>query len=650
MSDNRILIVEDESIVAEDISDSLRRLGYGKATIVDTGSKAVEISAEIHPSLILMDIKLKGAMDGIDAAREILKRRRVPVVYLSATGDPKNIERARLTEPFGYLLKPYNERELRTTIEMALFKHKMELRLRESERWHASTLRDIGDAVITTDARGRVSFLNSAAETLTGFTSAEALGKAFDEVLQLTDEKTGTRETPVTAVLKRGQAVHLTRTMMRRKKDGAVIAIDDSAAPIRDEAGNITGVVFVVRDITGREQIDENLRQAQKMQAVGTLAGGIAHDFNNLLTAILGYCHLILDSCEEPLLRERMRGIEDASKRAATLTQQLLTFSRKQVNRPEAFDLRTQVKDMYGLLLRLLGVDMDLKVQTGADPAIVYADRGKIGHMLLNLTANARDAILDGGLLTLKVENVTLTESHIGGSTIVPPGSYVLLSVTDTGCGMGESTLARIFEPFFTTKETGKGTGLGLSMVYGIVQESHGQICVESAPGAGSTFRIYFPQEQRLPAQASPAVFTVDDLAPHHETVLLVEDEPGLRKLIGVILSAEGYSILEAPDGVEALRVVKQHAGPIHLLLTDMIMPQMSGRQLAEKLLSLLPDIRVMLMSGNPAEMIEEEGDLDPRVQFLQKPFTPDALTEKLRAVLRRPRALKQSASGSSLQ
>jgi CheY-like chemotaxis protein len=264
--------------------------------------------------------------------------------------------------------------------------------------------------------------------------------------------------------------------------------------------------------------------------------------------------------------------------------------------------------------------------------------------MLLNLTANARDAILDGGLLTLKVENVTLTESHIGGSTIVPPGSYVLLSVTDTGCGMGESTLARIFEPFFTTKETGKGTGLGLSMVYGIVQQYHGQICVESAPGAGSTFRIYFPQEQRLPAQASPAVFTVDDLAPHHETVLLVEDEPGLRKLISVILSAEGYSILEAPDGVEALRVVKQHAGPIHLLLTDMIMPQMSGRQLAEKLLSLLPDIRVMLMSGNPAEMIEEEGDLDPRVQFLQKPFTPDALTEKLRAVLRRPRALKQSA------
>jgi signal transduction histidine kinase/CheY-like chemotaxis protein len=442
-------------------------------------------------------------------------------------------------------------------------------------------------------------------------------------------------ETPFTAVLRLGQPVQPSRTLLRRTKDGAVISIDDSAAPIHDEAGKIVGVVMVFRDTTYREQIEENLRQAQKMETVGKLAGGIAHDFNNLLTAILGGCILILRDCKDDALRERVQEIEEAGKRAATLTSQLLTFSRKQVFQPEVFDLRSLAQEMRGLLLRLAGTEVDFKIEVGADPAIIDADRAQIGHMLVNLVVNARDAMADGGLLTLEVENVRLTESRAWSSVIVPPGSYVRLTVTDTGCGMNENTLAHIFEPFFTTKEPGKGTGLGLAMVYGVAQQSQALIGVESVLGEGSAFRIYFPREQRRPEPASSEVSSADVLAPGGgETILLTEDEPTVRKVISAVLSAQGYSILEASDGVEALRIAEQYAGPIHLLLTDVIMPQMSGTLLAEKLGSIRPDTRVLYISGHAAGTIVHDGNLNPGMEFLQKPFTPAALSEKVRSIL----------------
>ena len=412
-----------------------------------------------------------------------------------------------------------------------------------------------------------------------------------------------------------------------------------SVASENDRAVRLQGVML---DINKGKQAEEALRrseqqfrQSQKMEAIGRLAGGIAHDFNNLLTGITGYSELLLNSLrpEDPM-RGNLEEIRKAAARAASLTHQLLAFSRQQVLRPVILDLNALLANLHKMLRRLIGEDIELVTLLGPGLGRVEADRGQMEQVIMNLVVNARDAMPEGGRLILETANEELDEDYARTHPPTEPGSYVMLAISDTGCGMGPDTLARIFDPFFTTKEQGKGTGLGLSTVYGIIKQSDGYIWAYSEPGQGTTFKVYLPKVQGEVSVEAETVPAPVELPLGSETVLLVEDEDSVRNLVRTILRKNGYTVLEARHGAEALRVAIQHTGPIHLMLTDVVMPLMSGRQLAERLAPLRPDMKVIYMSGYTDQAIVHHGVLEPGTIFLQKPFTPNSLACKVREVL----------------
>jgi signal transduction histidine kinase len=380
---------------------------------------------------------------------------------------------------------------------------------------------------------------------------------------------------------------------------------------------------------------EEELRHSQKMEAVGRLAGGVAHDFNNLLTAIIGYAELIATrTTSNSLAKQNAELIGKAGEQAAALTRQLLAFSRKQILQPKVIDLNTLVVEMEKLLRRVIGERFDLQSHPNAKNGRVKADPSQLEQVVLNLGVNARDAMPRGGKLIIRTENVTLdrkTAPQISSS--LPAGDYVVLSVTDTGAGMDAETMSHIFEPFFTTKGPGKGTGLGLATVYGIVRQTGGGISVQSEPGKGTTFQIYLPQESR-PVEISRALPAPVEKSKNFETVLVVEDEDIVRELVCEVLEDQGYNILCAPDGIEALRVAEDYDGEIHLLVTDVIMPHMNGHELAGKLSELRPGMKILYVSGYSDNDIGDHGVLDPRYELLQKPFTPQTLARKIRDVI----------------
>jgi PAS domain S-box-containing protein len=434
--------------------------------------------------------------------------------------------------------------------------------------------------------------------------------------------------------------------------DGREVWLRDIVHVVRDADGRPTTLRGLTVDLTelrrserALRQSEEQLRQAQKMDAVGKLAGGIAHDFNNLLMVIRGDSDLMLRrlASGDPL-RSNAEGIRDAADQAAALTRQLLAFSRKQVMAPSLVDLNAIVASIHAMLQRLLGETINLVTITAPDLGAVKADPGQMEQMILNLCVNARDAMPDGGRLTLRTANVDLDEAAAARWGDARPGPYVTLEVTDTGVGMDEETRSRLFEPFFTTKEQGKGTGLGLSTVYGTVRQSGGHIAVESAPGRGSTFTVCLPraaaaapppEPRPVPPAPAPRARAETRLTPGRgETILLVEDAQRVRAVVREILEMSGYVVLEARHGAEALEVSRAHPGVIHLLVTDVVMPQMSGRELAQRLATLRPELKVLYMSGYTDDAIVRHGVLASGIAFLSKPFTPDALALKVREVL----------------
>jgi two-component system cell cycle sensor histidine kinase/response regulator CckA len=405
---------------------------------------------------------------------------------------------------------------------------------------------------------------------------------------------------------------------------------------LRGAGGDVQGAICMALDVTDRKQLEEQFRQAQKMEAVGRLAGGIAHDFNNLLMVIQGYADLLTDRLPEgDAMRRNAEQIQMASQRATSLTRQLLAFSRKQMLAPKVLNIQSVVSDMEKILRRLIGEDVELKTSAAPDLGLVMADRSQLEQVIMNLAVNARDAMPEGGRLTIEVANVELDSSFAESPAVVSPGKYVLLAVTDTGSGMDAATQAHIFEPFFTTKEKGKGTGLGLATVYGIVKQSGGYVWVYSEPGQGTAFKIYLPRIEEEDAHAAREARPAAQSLQHgSETILLVEDEKGVRELAREYLEMTGYTVLQAGDGLSALALAAKHSSPIHLLMTDVVMPGISGRELAERIKKIRPEVKVLYMSGYTDQAVVHHGILESDAVLLQKPFTLPTLASKLREIL----------------
>jgi PAS domain S-box-containing protein len=503
--------------------------------------------------------------------------------------------------------------------------------LRESEARYRELFEDAPIAYHEVDTEGIVRRVNQAECNLLGYPASEILGKHIWEFLAPEERELNTEA--IRAKIRGEQpASSLQRLYVRRNGERVPVEIHENL--IRNQNGNVIGVRSAMLDITGRRTLEDQLRQSQKMEAVGRLAGGVAHDFNNLLGVIIGYSELLLD--RYPPSDSKLKHIQEIKKaadRAAGLTRQLLAFSRKQVLAPRRLDVNAVVANISGMLRRVIGEDVELITVPAPSLGNVKADQGQLEQVILNLALNARDAMPRGGKLTIETTNFDLDDAYARRHPSVKPGPYVMLAVSDTGHGMDAETQSHIFEPFFTTKESGKGTGLGLATIYGIIRQSEGHIWVYSEPGKGTTFKIYFPRVQEAAEPLRPGAFPIE-IRRGTETVLMVEDEESLRHVTREFLQASGYQVLEARHAAEAIAIVEQHAQPIHLLVTDVVMPKMSGRDLAQRLLLLRPNLKVLYMSGYTDDAILHHGVLDQGVAFLAKPFTRASLARKIREVL----------------
>jgi PAS domain S-box-containing protein len=503
--------------------------------------------------------------------------------------------------------------------------------LRETNQYLSALIQNSPLAIFALDRDRRVNVWNAAAEHMLGWNEEEVRG---GPVPWIPPEKREEFDAFVAQAFD-GQLITGQETQ-RQRRDGARLEISLSLAPLYDAAGAVNGCIGFIADITGQKRLEGQFRQSQKMEAIGRLASGVAHDFNNMLTVITGYSDLLLGtmSSADPS-RDLIGEIRKSGERATTLTRQLLAFSRQQTLTPVVLDVNSLITDLQRMLRRLIPENIDVVTTLSNDLWRVKADPGQLDQVIMNLAINARDAMPQGGSITLATHNTELDESYTRTHPGVQPGAYVQVTVCDTGCGMDEQTQLHIFEPFFTTKEIGKGTGLGLATVYGIVKQSGGHISLQSAAGQGTTFRIYLPRV----TESAPAVESEPSLlkaARGTETVLLVEDEDKVRSLGCLILRSNGYTVLEARDGPDALAIAEQMSGPIHLVVTDVVMPQMSVRQLVDRLTVRYPALKVLYCSGHSDEALEGHGIVDKDAPFLQKPFSLAALARKVREVLDR--------------
>jgi PAS domain S-box-containing protein len=507
------------------------------------------------------------------------------------------------------------------------------LEAEETLRLRDRAIQAVSQGILITDPTlpdNPIIYASPGFERLTGYTQEEVLGRNC-RFLQ------GPQTDPDTVAQVR-EAVRASRPcsaeILNYRKDGTPFWNALSISPVLDGDNQATHFVGVQADVTERRVLEAQFRQAQKMEAVGRLAGGVAHDFNNLITIINGFSELVLATfrSDDPA-RERVAEIKKAGERAASLTRQLLAFSRQQVLAPVVLSLNSVVTDLEKMLRRVIGEDIGLAVSLQANLGRVKADAGQIEQVIMNLAVNARDAMPRGGKLTIETKNIRLDEDYARLHADVRPGRYILLAVSDTGHGMTPEVQARIFEPFFTTKEKGRGTGLGLSMVFGIVKQSGGFLEVYSEPDVGTVFKVYLPRVEE-PVSTGRSHQGIRTAVRGSETVLLAEDEDAVRTLTRIILTGNGYKVLEARDGSEAIRIAREHRGRIHLLISDVVMPGLGGRELSERLVALHPEMKVLFLSGYTDDAVVRHGVLQEKVNFLQKPFSTVALAQKVREVL----------------
>ncbi len=638
----RILVVDDAPEHLLLVTEMLRSSEAFRASAITTArsyDEALRAFDDQSFDVALLDYWL-GARDGVSLLREIRDRGiDTPVVMLTGRGAAEVAVDAMKSGAADYLNKTtITVESLEAAVRHALALHgherqrrQAEAAVRASEERFRALVENSSDALLLLDDAGTITFVTQASGRHLGWRPDQMIGRSIFEFLH-PDDRDRAAESFATVLTRPGDT--LTAEMRFRHADGSWRILEGIGVNrLSDPA--VGAIIVNARDLTERRRLEDQLRQAQKMEAVGQLAGGVAHDFNNLLTAILGYCSLLLDEMppEDPL-RPDLEEIRAAGDRAAALTRQLLAFSRRQLLQPQLVDVNGLVQQFEKLLRRLISEDVELALALAPSLPPVTADPASIEQVLVNLAVNARDAMPRGGRLTIETSVVDLDSAYVLTHATVVEGRYVLLAVSDSGDGMDEATRERVFEPFFTTKEQGRGTGLGLATVYGIVKQTGGYVWVYSEPGLGTSFKVYLPVARELPAAD---INTRDERTRRRvlgwETVLLVEDEDAVRALAREVLRRHGYAVIEARNGLDALRSAERHPDPIHLLVTDLVMPYLSGKELAERLLASRPAMKVLFMSGY-ADHAALHHHVTRGALYLQKPFSPDAFARKVRGIL----------------
>ncbi len=668
----KILLVDDSNKNLYFLESLLKGSGYEVATAVN-GQQALEKLNSDTFDLIISDI-LMPVMDGFELCRRVKTNERlksIPFVFYTATyTDKKDKELALSLGASKFLIKPqepevflkiirdilkeaedgtlkpepvrledegkifklYNERLIRKLEQKMLDlenEKKARKKVEKEAKLLAHAVKSISESICITDMQGKIIFVNESFLNTYGYFKDEVISQPITLIYSGNNFKELFEE-----IFDRTKKGGWKGELYQKKKDGTDFPVLLSTSLIYDDNNEEFAMIFVSTDISEIRDLEEQFRQAQKMEAIGRLAGGVAHDFNNLLTVINGYSELLLMRLkkDDPIYQQ-LNQISLAGRRAESLTRQLLAFSRKQVLQPVVLDIKRIIEDMNKMLHRLISESIELHTILEPHLCHIKADPSQIEQVVLNLVINARDAMPFGGKITIEARSIIFKQSFYWEDLEIRSGKYLMLAISDTGTGMDAETKKRIFEPFFTTKKEGKGTGLGLSTVYGIVKQSGGFINVYSEEGFGSTFKVYFPcvKEPAVPIKSKRVS---SESLTGSETILVAEDEDNLRDLVCEILRTHGYNVLEAANGGSALLKCEKYKKPIHLILSDVVMPEMSGAELVERLLPIHPEMKVMYMSGYTDDAVIRHGILEEKVQFLQKPFSPNTLLEKVRNIL----------------
>lgn len=617
------MVVEDELIVADDIKTSLQKLGYDVVATVSSGEQSIAKAEQLKPDLVLMDIILKKEMDGIEAADIIVKRFNIPVIFLTAHSDDATLKKAKVSEPYGYILKPFDERDLLTNIEIALYKHKMETRLKMSEQWFSTTLKSIGDAIIATDNKGNVKFMNSIAEDITGWTMEQSGGKNLNQIFKIINESTLEEiENPIEVVLRKGSAVSSNSHTLLISKNGNRVPIDNSASPIKSENGDIQGVVMVFHDLTEKKKLQEKLMKKQKLESLGVLAGGIAHDFNNILTAVMGNISISMLSLNtDSVIFDNLSKAEKACKRASELSNQLITFSKGGSPLKKTINIAELLRDCVQLVLNTRDIKYTLDIK--GESLKVQAQRSQLTQVISNILINSVESISTGGLIKISLDTVDLDSD----SEPAVKEKFIRISIEDNGTGIDKESIGKIFDPYFTTKNS--GSGLGLAIVNSVIEQHGGSIEVDSNPGGGTKFTIYLPASDQQLVTESPYS---SKLMTGRGKILVMDDEPQVRELTQNVLRQVGYEVQICSDGKEVIEKYVRAANSdskFDLVILDLIVPQgMGGIETVEKLLDFDPHVSVIAMTGYTTNNIKTEY-LDYGFKgFTQKPYDIKELSE----------------------
>lgn len=645
MNDNdgkkvKILIVEDEGIIARDLQYSIKNFGWICIGVARSGREALDMAAEIKPDIVLMDIKLDGEIDGIETARRMKFFMDAPIIYLTAFTNNEVLERAKATLPYGYLVKPVEERHLQVTVEMALYKSKLDRDLKDKEKWLSMILENLDEGVVAADIKGRVQFINRAAEKHTGWSREEAVNMPIEHVLTMINESTGHPvNVPFVKTMLDEETIPIGESSLLKARHATPITVDGKCVPVSDEQNNITGAMLVFHDISLRKQLEGRLRQARKMEAIGALAGGIAHDFNNILSVILGYTDLALAREHPPeKYKHYMENVHSASLRARELVKQILSFSRQTDKVNEPIQIGLVIKEELKLIKSSVPRGITIKSAIESLDSFVQIDPTHLHQVIMNLYTNALHAMEEeGGTLGIRLENQEVREDEGDDETGLKPGFYVVLSVSDTGTGIDPGDLPRIFEPFFTTKEHEIGTGIGLAIIRGMIENYGGAILVDSICGRGTTFHVYFP----LCEDPGDAVARSHEPTPRGcERLLFIDDEAAFVELGEDLLGQLGYQVDGYSNPANALEQFKIDPD-YDIAVLDLVMSPINGVDLTMELRKLRPDLPVVLCTGFSGRIDKNILENAGIRHVLMKPMVLKEMAIALRDALENPPTLR---------